>query len=401
MTKLLLLILLIAPSVHSQDRFYGKFLGLQADSAHMYERVLKVGQTQKKFAPAIDSKATIASAKLTDPRGNGQIEALLVEQATPILAIDANGDNFITLDERFELKEAPVDGIPYLYVIATLPFKGSALFNAVPIYVRYFRGYKHPKLAETDRLIDQSVMSVAIAEVKIGAKSVRFQYPFVPTEPNISTTNGLFGIDVDGDTDIRNEQFSLETSYASEDEVVFRYGDMYLSTVSIDLARNEITVRRRDKSEYLREEIAVGKEMPDFTFVDLAGKQRNLKEFRGKYLLIEWWGAWCSDCVREMPYVAEAYERFRSRGLEMLGLNWDDKVAIATTFAENNKATWTHARKESIKTLTEVTYRIQEYPSSILLDPEGKVVSLNQKSLQGRSLLDTLERTLPSSTARK
>ena len=401
MLKILVITLLIASAAHAQDKFYGKFLGLQADSAHMYERVLSVGQTAKKFVPTIDSKAVIASGKLTDPRGGPNLDALLVELPTPLLAIDANADNVIGVDERFELKPAPVDGIPYSYVIASLPLRGNPLFNAVPIYVRYFRGYKHPKLAETDRLVDQSVMSLAVGEVRIGERAVRFQYPFVSAQPTISTREGLFGIDVDGDSDIRNVPFSLETSYANDEEVVLRYGDMFLSTTSIDLTRNEIVVRRREKAEYLREELAVGKQMPDFTFVDFAGKTRSLKEFRGKYLLIEWWGVWCSDCVRDMPDTVRAYERFRTRGLEVLGLNWDDKPEDAVMFLEKSKATWPQARKDSIKGLTETTYRIQEYPSSILLDPEGKVVSLDQKSLQGRRLIETLEKVLPTIAAKE
>jgi len=394
-------ILITVSIAHAQttEKFYGKFLGLQADSAHMYERVLTTTATPKtRFAPALDIKATVATGKLDDPRGNGTIETLLVESPArpPFLAIDINEDSVITVNERFELTQAP-SGHPFFFAIVELPLKGHALFTAVPIYVRYYRGFKHPKLAETDRLVDQSVISLAIAEVKIGAKAVRFQYPFVPSEPTISTTEGLFGIDVDGDGRIENVQFSLETSYANEDEVVLRYGEMYLSTASIDLTRNEIIVRRREKAEYLREELAVGKQMPDFTFVDFAGKQRSLKEFRGKYLLIEWWGVWCVDCVRDMPYTVQAYERFRSRGLEILGLNWDDKTDDATAFLEKSKALWPQARKDSIKTLTDVTYRIQEYPSSILLDPDGKVVSLNQKSLQGRRLIETLDKLLPAS----
>ena len=380
------------------ERFYGKFLGLQADSVHMYERVLRVTPSIKqKFTPPVDGKATIATGRLTEPRGSGAIEALLIESngKPPVLALDINSDNVITRDERFEMTAAPA-GHSFYYAIVELPIKNNPLFTAVPLYVRYFRGFKHPKLAETDRLVDQSVMSIAIGEVKIGTKAVRFQYPFVPTtEPSISTTDGLFGIDVDGDGDIRNEQFSLETSYASEDEVVLRYGDLYLSTASIDLAKNEIVVRRRERTEYRREELSVGKEMPDFTFIDFAGKTRSLKEFRGKYLLIEWWGVWCVDCVRDMPYTVAAYERFRSRGLEILGLDWDDRVEDAAGFIEKSRAVWPQARKDSIKTLTEVTYRIQEYPSSILLDPDGKVVSLSQKSLQGPRLIETLEKLLP------
>lgn len=383
----------------SPDRFYGKLIGLQPDVFHTYQRVLSVAPVKAgyRFVPAVEQKATVATGKLIDGRDSSQIEAMLVEPPgkMPYVAIDLNADLIITTSERFPFSQRAATQ-KYLVANVLLPIK-NPLFAAMPIYVRYFNQFRNPDFPAADRLIDQNIWAHAIGEVNIGGKPVLFQYPFDPAQPAISTTEGLFGIDVNGDRIIHNEQFSLETSYANETEVVLRYGDMYLSTSSIDLAKNEIVVRRRQKSEYLREELEVGKQMPDFSFVDFAGKPRSSKEFRGKYLLIEWWGVWCVDCVRDMPYTVQAYERFRSRGLEMLGMNWDDKVEDAVRFLGKNKATWPQATKASIKTLTEVTYRIQEYPSAILLDPEGKVVSLDQKALEGQRLLQTLDRLLPPS----
>jgi thiol-disulfide isomerase/thioredoxin len=135
--------------------------------------------------------------------------------------------------------------------------------------------------------------------------------------------------------------------------------------------------------------------MPDFAFTDFDGKNRTLAEFRGKYVLVDFWGVWCSDCVRDVPYQVAAYARFRSRGFEILGLNWDDKVEDARGFLQKSKAAWPQATKQSIRRLAEVTYRIQEYPSAILLGPDGKVLVLDQKRLEGDELAETLDTLLP------
>lgn len=398
MRKVLLLIVLIAP-LHAQapEKFYGKLVGLQADAAHMYEQLLSAPAVRPtvRFVPARDPKSTITTGSIVDARGSGKLTAFLVETpgTMPYLAFDFNADNAITADERFSFAKEPGQE-SYLYTNVGIPIKYT-LFSHVPMFVRYYRGFTHPELKSTDRLIEQTVWAYAIGEVNISGKPVRFQYPFDSASPTISTVEGRFGVDVDGDGAIDNEQFSIETSYATETEIVMRHGDMYLSTKSIDLTKNQIIVRRRQKSEYLREELAVGKQMPDFSFVDFEGKKRTLAEFRGKYLLVEWWGVWCADCVRDMPYTVKAYDRFRPRGLEILGLNWDDKTEDAAAFLLKSKATWPQARKDSIKALTEITYRIQEYPATVLLDREGKVIYLKQKPLQGAALLETLERLLP------
>lgn len=88
-------------------------------------------------------------------------------------------------------------------------------------------------------------------------------------------------MDADGDGKIRDEQFSLESSYAADVEIIFRLGDMYLSTEKIDVAKNRITLRTTIKDEYLRHDIEVGKMMTDFSFVDFEGKTRSHYEFKG------------------------------------------------------------------------------------------------------------------------
>jgi peroxiredoxin len=253
-----------------------------------------------------------------------------------------------------------------------LPIK-NPYYSTFPVFIHYMRGIKHPKVGPTDRLIAQSVMALAMGHVDIHGKKVLFQYPFEPRISAISNSEGLFGVDVNGDGKIRDEQFSPESSFAADDEIVFPFGDGYISTQSVDLATGKIVVRKRDKSEYHRVDLNVGDVMPDFTFTDLQGKERHLSDFRGKYLMVDFWGVWCGDCQRETPYHLEAYKRFKGRSFEILGLDSDKNIEIVKAYLTKNGMTWPQATNDSIKQLANVTYRIQEYPSTILLGPDGKV----------------------------
>jgi thiol-disulfide isomerase/thioredoxin len=203
------------------------------------------------------------------------------------------------------------------------------------------------------------------------------------------------GIDADGDGKIRNEPFSLETSAAMDDEIVFRLDDLYLSTTRLDTINNQIVMRKREQAEYRRIELEVGKKMPDFAFIDFDNKKRTLAEFRGKFLLIDFWGLWCVDCRREIPFQFEAYNRFRARGFEILGLDTYEKAELIKPVLQKNGINWTQANFDSIKELVENNYRIQEYPSAVLLAPDGKVLILDQTQLAGDNLHKTLDRILP------
>lgn len=85
---------------------------------------------------------------------------------------------------------------------------------------------------------------------------------------------------------------------------------------------------------------------------------------------------------------------------EIPGIDTDENTAQVKTFLQKNGITWTQARNDSIRELVERTYRIQEYPSSILLAPDGKVLALDQSLLHGEQLSKPLDRILPAETPR-
>jgi thiol-disulfide isomerase/thioredoxin len=118
-------------------------------------------------------------------------------------------------------------------------------------------------------------------------------------------------------------------------------------------------------------------------------------------VILDFWGLWCPACRDEIPFLREAYKRFKNRNFEIIGMNTDDFAPEQIKQAlEKGEINWTQARLESIFDLINVNLRIESFPSTFLVAPDGKILSMSRTArdeadLRGADLLDTLDKILP------
>ena len=140
------------------------------------------------------------------------------------------------------------------------------------------------------------------------------------------------------------------------------------------------------------EKVQVGSEAPDFTLPDVNGNPVSLSSFRGKYVLVDFWAAWCPDCRKENPNIVSAWEKYKNKNFAILGVSLDRNREQWLAAIEKDKLTWTQVSDLKYwSSEAAVLYCIRWIPMSFLIDPEGKIVAIG---LEGEELHNKLEELL-------
>lgn len=139
---------------------------------------------------------------------------------------------------------------------------------------------------------------------------------------------------------------------------------------------------------------AKGNMAPVFSQPDTAGKIVYLTDFKGKYVLVDFWASWCHPCRAENPRLLKAYNRFKDKGFSIVGISIDqEKMRNAWLKAiKDDGMPWTQLIDANAdKNGAAALYGVKAIPSNFLINPEGKIVARN---LRGEDIEKTIESIL-------
>jgi len=156
------------------------------------------------------------------------------------------------------------------------------------------------------------------------------------------------------------------------------------------LNRSDYVKELKKRVEILKA-VQPGMTAPEFTLNDTAGKPVALSSFRGKVLLVDFWASWCGPCRHENPNVVKAFNEFKDKGFDVLGVSLDEDKVKWIEAIKKDKLTWTHVSDlKGWQNAVSGLYGVMSIPSNFLINSDGKIIATDLRGDDLRNKLTEL-----------
>jgi thiol-disulfide isomerase/thioredoxin len=186
-------------------------------------------------------------------------------------------------------------------------------------------------------------------------------------------------------------------SYVTAFELRFHTSSLPLDSLQLFYNRLGATLQQGASGKELAKEIqqlkagSLGSIAKDFTAKDINGANLTLSDFKGKYVLIDFWASWCVPCRQSMPHVKELYAQYKDKGFTVIGVSDDDHDTTVwkKAVAKDGTGVWHNVlrgldwakMRNNQKSENDISdkFGIHSLPTKILIDPNGVIIGRYDK----------------------
>lgn len=146
-------------------------------------------------------------------------------------------------------------------------------------------------------------------------------------------------------------------------------------------------------------------EAPEFLLRDMNEKIKELDDYRGKPIIINFWATWCPPCRDELPSMNRAWKKIKDEGIQMLAINIGEDEEAISSFTKNYPIDFTILLDESSEEIS--NWSIRGLPTTFVLDPQGHVIyrAVGGREWDNKKILDMVRalktKTMPVNSRQK
>ena len=308
-------------------------------------------------------------------------------------------DSAKVVDNRYEFKGPRVD-VPKMYFIKSAD--PNCISPITPVFIE--NGVIRVR-ANADFFLNREVSGTVNNDL--------FSLYNAATEYGVDSIRRVFVIDrmihPDKDWETQTKEYNARTDFLNsrnlsvQKNMVETYKDQVFAPFMIywemkaNLSLDELKAWRqkidpklnnhpytKQLDEYIRlAAFGVGSVMPNFTLKTPDGKDISLNDFKGKYVLVDFWASWCGPCLREMPNVVKLYKECKGKNFEIFGVSLDNKKDAWEKAIKANGMKWPQG--SDLKGWGSEPARlcnVSAIPFTVLIDPEGEVIAIDLRGEQ-------------------